>query len=110
MPSMPNDRSTTASDTPRQGEFKHLIEIYAIRAREFYEAVAALGGFVGAGAALDDAIDEIERLRLLCDDAGKDLRESVTPLTEYSAARVAACGGSGGSDPSSESRLHGDQA
>ena len=54
-------------------ELKQLAETYAIRARELSDAVAALGLHVAAGKRFDRDITEIQRLRLLAEEAHQDL-------------------------------------
>jgi hypothetical protein len=62
-----------AFDEGGHTEVKRLVEVYATRAREFYEAVAALGGHLATGKSLDAAVAEIKRLRIRCEEAGSDL-------------------------------------
>ena len=60
-------------DDIRRRELRRFVEIYAIRARELSEAVAALGWQIVAESRFDNTILDIKRLRILCDKAGADL-------------------------------------
>jgi len=64
----------------RQKELKRLAENYAIRAREFCDAVAALGARISTGKSLASEIAEIEVLRILCERLGSDLLAYVKAL------------------------------
>ena len=61
------------------------IEQYAIRAREFADAVAGLGRHQQIERELSGLFTEIKRLRRLCDEAAAEL-ERQTPQTDESAA------------------------
>jgi hypothetical protein len=57
-----------------------LTEDYAIRARQYYEAVARLGYCHPTQREFLDLLEEIERLQALCLDAGKRLESSLRTL------------------------------
>ena len=61
------------SNDSRRQDLKHLVEIYALRSRQLSEAVATLGWYVTAGRPFEGTMMEIERCRLLCQEAGADL-------------------------------------
>jgi hypothetical protein len=69
---------------------KQLAETYAIRAREFADAVATLGMHIVSGQQFDDNIQEVERLRVLSEQAHQDLLSAIAPK------EAAACAASGG--------------
>ena len=50
-----------------------LVQTYAVRAREFSDAVASLGRHTHIGQAFLEAIQETKRLHTLCNAAGDDL-------------------------------------
>jgi len=50
-----------------------LLEMFALRAREFAEEVARLGQLHLMGAAFLDAMEEIARRRTLCDAAREEI-------------------------------------
>jgi hypothetical protein len=59
-------------------EKKLLIEIYAVRSREFSDAVAQLGRrSAQTGQSFLEAIEESERLHALCDSACAQLHKHV---------------------------------
>jgi hypothetical protein len=67
-----------------------LMQEYALRTREFSNVVARLGQFNNVGAALLDAMEEIEELRSVCMGAGNELnryieanRESPTETEDH---------------------------
>ena len=72
-PRQPDSPSKTDTDDNRQKELKRLVEIYAMRTREFSEAVATLGSLTGDPARFEEAITEIKKLRNFCEKAGGDL-------------------------------------
>ena len=57
---------------------RKLLELYALRAREFSDAVARLGRHQQIGPETLGLIQEIERLRGLCDAAAADLDRYVS--------------------------------
>jgi hypothetical protein len=67
--------------TPSQSicdEKKRLIETYAVRSRQFSDAVAQLGRMSAqTGQSFLEALEESERLRALCDSAYAQLHKHV---------------------------------
>lgn len=64
-----------AIEDSSQKELKRLVEAYAMRAREFYEGVAALGAYLAVGRSLETAVAEVKRLHGRCEEAGRNLFE-----------------------------------
>jgi len=62
-----------SSEDGSQKELRRLVEAYAMRAREFYEGVAALGAHLAAGRSLEAAVSDVKKLRSRCEEAGGDL-------------------------------------
>jgi hypothetical protein len=54
------------------------MEVYAIRAREFSDAVARLGKHPQIERELLGLLDEIKRLRGLCDEAAEELERQTS--------------------------------
>ncbi len=75
---MLSDSPDKAGEDSSQKELKRLVEAYAMRAREFYEAVAALGGHLAAGRSLEAAIADVKKLRGRCEEAGSQLFDFMT--------------------------------
>jgi hypothetical protein len=70
--------TTMASNQTICEEKKLLIEIYAVRSREFSEAVAQLGlKHAQTGPPFRDAMEESTRLQALCDSARAQLEKHV---------------------------------
>jgi hypothetical protein len=53
--------------------WKHLVEVYALRAREFSDAVARLGKHTHPGPGTLGLMEEIKRLQTLCIAAGDEV-------------------------------------
>jgi hypothetical protein len=62
-------------------------QIYAIRVREYYEAVAQLGAFRGIGPGLLTLMQEINRRCALCDEARDELNRYVAQARSWQVAR-----------------------
>jgi hypothetical protein len=65
---------------------KQLAETYAIQARELSDAVAVLGLNIAAGKQFDDDMTEIQRLRVLAEQACQDLLGVLGPPKTKAAA------------------------
>jgi hypothetical protein len=52
---------------------RELIELYALRAREYYETVSRLGQHKEIGRELLGLMEEIKRRRTLCDETAEKL-------------------------------------
>ena len=65
---------------------RKLLELYALRAREFSDAVACLGRHGEIGPEFLALIDEIERLRGLCDAAAAELDRYISQCAKTNAA------------------------
>jgi hypothetical protein len=65
----------------------NLAETYAIRARELSDAAAILGRRITAGEQIGENIREVERLRVLVDQANENLLSALeSPKSQTSAA------------------------
>jgi len=53
--------------------WRELVEVYAVRAREFSDAVARLGQHENSGAEFEELMAEIRRRHALCRAAGDEL-------------------------------------
>jgi hypothetical protein len=58
---------------PHQKKLKGLAETYAIRVREYSDAVATLGRLIAARQQVKENIVEVERFRALAEQAREDL-------------------------------------
>ena len=65
---------------------RRLLELYALRAREFSDAVARLGRHQQIGPETLGLIQEIERLRGLCDAAAAELDRYISQRAKTDAA------------------------
>ena len=65
---------------------RKLLELYALRAREFSDAVARLGRHQQIGPETLGLIQEIERLRGLCDAAAAELDRYISQRAKPHAA------------------------
>ena len=65
---------------------RKLLELYALRAREFSDAVARLGRHQQIGPEILGLIQEIERLRGLCDAAATELDRYISQRAKTYAA------------------------
>ena len=65
---------------------RKLVELYALRAREFSDAVARLGRHQQIGPETLGLIQEIERLRGLCDAAATELDRYISQRAKTDAA------------------------
>ena len=65
---------------------RKLLELYALRAREFSDAVARLGRHQQIGPETLGLIQEIERLRGLCDAAAAELDRYISQRDKTYAA------------------------
>jgi hypothetical protein len=70
-------RPCVSTPVIRTMEWRRLTEDYAIRSRQFYEAVIRLGRSRPTEPEFLGLLDEIERLQMQCLDAGKRLRSSL---------------------------------
>ena len=70
---------------------RQAIELYAMRAREFSDAVAGLGRHQKIERELLGLLREIERLRGLCDEAAAELNRQTSYADE--SAAYSACSG-----------------
>ena len=65
----------------------NLAETYSIRVRELSDAVATLGRRIAAGEQIGENIREVERLRVLVDQANENLLSALeSPKSQTSAA------------------------
>ena len=53
--------------------WRELVEVYAVRAREFSDVVARLGQHENRGAEFEELMEEIRRRQALCRAAGDEL-------------------------------------
>ena len=65
---------------------RKLVELYALRAREFSDAVARLGRHQQIGPETFGLIQELERLRGLCDAAAAELDRYISQCAKTDAA------------------------
>jgi len=63
-----------------------ILEIYALRAREFSDGVACLGRHDQIGPEFIALIDEIKRRRGLCDEAAAELDRYISQCAKTDAA------------------------
>ena len=61
---------------------RELIELYALRAREYYETVSRLGQHKEIGRELLGLMEEIKRRRTLCDETAEKLDRYVASASE----------------------------
>jgi hypothetical protein len=65
---------------------RELIELYALRAREYYETVSRLGRHGEIGPELRGLMEEIKRRRTLCDETAEKLDRYVESASEQQIA------------------------
>lgn len=73
------DSPRKADARNRRRDLKQLAETYAIRTREFADAVATLGMNIVSGQQFHDNIQEVERMRVLSEQAHEDLLSAIAP-------------------------------
>jgi hypothetical protein len=57
---------------------RKIVEVYALRARQYSDAVARLGRHDRTGPELSALVNEIRRLRALCDEAAGKLDQYIS--------------------------------
>ena len=80
-------KQSRVADSGRQPELTHLAETYAIRVREFSDAVATLGRRIAARKQIGENLTEVERLKGLVEQASEELLDALeSPESRFSAA------------------------